>query len=355
MHLDEKNLVNLRNLLEKGAASEAQVRAARNAVSADLSAIARVRRTLQTWKVSSDEMDEIEKEALRIIKSTSLKDLEKIEKDKIARRQSWARVEIRAPFDGMVVEKNVTRGQIVDTTTDLFKIARLSRLAVFANAYEEDQRILRQVQQVLFEQQHKQRKYAPASAEEEEQQRWQQIQRIPIPWVVHLTSDPEKIPLPSEAIERIGYIVDPNQKTNLAIGRVENTSGELRVGQSVTAEVEVPPPPDVVSVPVSALVEDGETSVLFVQLDGKKHKYAMKQVVVVERFNGVPPLHRTWWWWDDENNRTPRLYAYIRSKLDREQKDRGFQELKPGEMVVVGGAIELKAALEEVQARARRK
>src|SRR5205807_2590961 len=129
----------------RGHAPEAQLRAARNLVSSDLSAIARVRRTLQTWKVGRDELEEIEQEAKRIIKSTSLKDLNAIEKDKRirARREHWARVEVRAPFDGMVVEKNVTIGQIVDTNIDLFKIARLSRLAVFANAYEEDQRILR--------------------------------------------------------------------------------------------------------------------------------------------------------------------------------------------------------------------
>jgi cobalt-zinc-cadmium efflux system membrane fusion protein len=304
LHLDEKNLTNLKALAEGGAGSEAAYRQAQNAVSTDLNAIARARRTLAIWKVGKDEIDEIEKEADRIIASKSRQDLDKM-KDK---SEKWARVEVRAPFEGVVVEKNLTLGSMVDPSQDLFKIADLSRLAVFANAYEEDQRLLQKIQQ----------RVAPA----------------PIPWRVHLTSDPDRTPLSSPGIERIGYIVDPTQRTNLAIGRVRNKSGELRVGQSVTAEVDVPPPPDVVSVPASALVEDGDSSVLFVVVPGKEHTYAMRRVVVGERFNG---------------------HAYIRSFLDDKQKALGLQELHPGEQVVIGGAVELKAGLEEVQARARRK
>jgi cobalt-zinc-cadmium efflux system membrane fusion protein len=322
LHLDERNLQALKVLVEKGAAADAQYRQAKNQVSADLNAIARARRTLQTWRVDPEEIKEVEEEAKRIIGSKSDADLKKRVSDNA---EKWARIEIRAPFDGVVVERNVTLGHIVDSTTDLFKIADLSRLAVFANAYEEDQRIL---QQILAD-------------------RRKQGYTLQIPWHVYLTSDPSRTELDSTGIERIGYIVDPTQKTNLAIGRVNNPRDELRVGQSVTALVDVPAPPDVVAVPAQALVEDGETSVLFVQVDPNKHEYVMKQVAVIERFNG------------GEGNGKPaggtRLWAYVRSKLDKKQKDAGLQELKPGEMVVVGGAIELKAALEEVQARARRK
>jgi cobalt-zinc-cadmium efflux system membrane fusion protein len=287
-------------------------------VSADLSAIARVRRTLDTYRVSKEEIEEVEREAKRIIASKNLEALNKLKETR-----KWAQVEVRAPFAGVVVEKNVARGQIVDPSTDLFKIADLTHLAVFANAYEEDQKILQDIKLRL---------------------------RTPeIPWRAFLTSDPEKKPLASPGIWRIGYIVDPTQKTNLAIGRVENPGEVLRVGQSVTAYVDVPAPPDVVSVPATALVEDGETSVVFVLKDAARRVYAMKQVKVVERFNGPEPLP------GQEHNGERRQFAYIRSKLTRKEKDAGLQALKPGELVVPDGAIELKAALEEVQARARRK
>jgi len=39
---------------------------------------------------------------------------------------------------GVILEKNFTVGDIVDTTHDMFKIADLSRLGVMANVYEED-------------------------------------------------------------------------------------------------------------------------------------------------------------------------------------------------------------------------
>ena len=45
---------------------------------------------------------------------------------------------MRAPFAGVVLEKNITTGDIVDTNLDLFKVADLDRLGVMADVYEED-------------------------------------------------------------------------------------------------------------------------------------------------------------------------------------------------------------------------
>src|SRR5262249_30468012 len=125
-------------------------------------------------------------------------------------------------------------------------------------------------------------------------------------------------------------------------------NGQLRVGQSVTALVPLPAPPGVVSIPASALVEDGADSVVFVKPDPrKKDLYLMKRVVVVQRFtgeNGGGRIGR-----EEKNNQ-----AYILQSPSAEQRRKGLQGLDPGERVVVEGAVELKAALEEVQARARR-
>src|SRR5262249_46816355 len=47
-------------------------------------------------------------------------------------------------------------------------------------------------------------------------------------------------------------------------------------------------------------------------------------------------------------------FAYIRSTLTARERQAGLKPLPPGDRVVCSGAVELKAALEEVQARARR-
>ena len=41
--------------------------------------------------------------------------------------RSWAEVEVRCPFDGTVLEKNVVAGDIVDTSLDLFQDCRFER------------------------------------------------------------------------------------------------------------------------------------------------------------------------------------------------------------------------------------
>jgi cobalt-zinc-cadmium efflux system membrane fusion protein len=302
--LDHQNREELADLWKRGAGTYASYRAAENAVAADLNNIARVRRTLDIWKVKPEEVKEIEEEAKRILASKNITDLTQIK----ANHERWARVEVRAPFEGIVVEKNLAVGAMVDPTQDLFRVADLRQLAVFANAYEEDQRLLQDMQA--------------------------QLRPAPVPWRVHLTADPEKRPLVSDGIERIGYIVDPTQRTNLVIGKVENKDDRLRVGQSVTALVNVPAPANVVSIPATALVEDGDDSVVFVQPDPNKLVYVMKRVFVVQRFNGQ---------------------AYVLSKLNDKQKKAGLKELAPGEWVVASAVVELKAALEEVQARARQK
>ncbi len=303
LSLDEENLKELEDLWRKEAGSEANYRAAKNAVSGDLNNIARVRRTLDIWKVTPEEVKEIEEEAKRVLSSKNIRDLNQIKDN----HGKWARVEVRAPFDGIIVEKNLAVGSMVDPTQDLFRVADLRKLAVFANAYEEDQRLLQDMQA--------------------------QLRPSLVPWRVHLTADPEKTPLSSDGIERIGYIVDPQQRTNLVIGKVDNKDDRLRVGQSVTALVDVPPPAGVVSIPATALVEDGTDSVVFVQPDPKKLMYVMKRVFVVQRFNGQ---------------------AYVLSKLTDKQKQAGLKELTPGEWLVASAVVELKAALEEVQARQRR-
>jgi cobalt-zinc-cadmium efflux system membrane fusion protein len=296
LSIDQETLTRLEELYREGNTSEAVVRQARRNVSAGLNGVARAERTLRVWRLPEAEIQAVKDEAKRVIARKGQHDRDK-EKD-------WARVEVRAPFDGVIVEKNLTLGAIVDTTFDLYKVADLTKLAVYAHAYEEDLRVLQDLQR--------------------------QLRPRLIPWTVRLPADPESKPLQSDGIERIGYIVDPNQHTDLVIGLADNTSRRLRAGQFVTAAVELPAPEGVVSLPADAVDEDGSDSIVFLQPDPTRLRYALKRVLVTQRFGDM---------------------VYVRSRLTERQEKAGLYGLQPGDRVVTRGAIELKAGLEELQGR----
>jgi len=231
--------------LEKYANSvpERTIREAQIAVEQDIVAIERARRTLRSWMLTEDEIKAIEAEAERIWERHG-KRLPQDEKD-------WARVEIRAPFAGTILERNIAPRDIVDTTADLFKVADLTQLRVWANVYEED---LPGVQALS----------------------------LPFPWHVRLKADPKSKALPGRA-EKIGEIVDPNDHTARIMGRVQNRDGRLKAGQFITAIIDLPPDPNEVQVPAGALVEDGSESIVFVQPDKDKDIYVERHVQVARR------------------------------------------------------------------------
>jgi cobalt-zinc-cadmium efflux system membrane fusion protein len=248
LRTDQETLDRYEKLYKEGAIPEGQLRQQRRAVESGLNAVSRAERTLRVWRVPEDEIQAVRDEAEKIRQRGGKRDPEK--------ERNWARVEVRAPFAGLVVEMNVSFGDIVDTSTDLFKVANMDVLTVWAHAYEEDLPALR------------------ALPKDERR------------WTVRITSDPTAPPVPG-TIDNIGRIVDPNQHTALVTGRIQNPGDELRAGQFVTATVELPPPPQVVAVPIGALVEDGEQSVVFARPDPKKDEYRMRQVLVVQRRRDV--------------------------------------------------------------------
>jgi cobalt-zinc-cadmium efflux system membrane fusion protein len=301
LRLDQETLTRLEELARSGATSEANVRQARRNYEADLTAVARAERTLRVWRLPDAEIDAVKEEADRIRQRKGQRD-----KDK---ERDWARVEVRAPFAGVVVEKNLNIGDIVDTSQDLFRIADVSHLAVWAHAYEEN---------------------LPALLALSPQERC---------WEVRLEADPGA-PSIRGTIEDIGYVVDPNQHTALVFGHVENKptdeknngDGPLRTGQFVTATIRLPPPSGVVAVPATALVEDGHDSIVFVQEDPARSEYTMRRVAVDTRLTNT---------------------ILVRSRLTAHENDLILKPLRAEEKVVVQGAVELKAALEDMQSASR--
>ena len=85
-------------------------------------------------------------------------------------------------------------------------------------------------------------------------------------------------------------------------------------------------------VQAAALVEDGQESVLFVETDPRQSHYRLRRVAVVRRM--------------------PKE-VYLRAEVTPEQSARGLQPVRPGERVVAGSAIQLRAALDDLLAAAK--
>ena len=224
-------------------------------------------------------------------------------REKTANREEmvaqWAKLEVLAPLDGTVIERNVALGELVDTSSDLFKIADLSRLGVLAYAYEEDLPTL---------------DCLPAS------------QRV---WSVTVGSGGDAATRIGR-FDQVGCIIDPNQHTALVMGWVDNPDGKLRVGQFVSTRLEIPPPPGEVVVPASALCEESDRTSVFVQSAGKA-TYARRSVAVTRRHGDK---------------------VCIRSRPTPEEARRGLEPLAAGEQVVVSRVVELSACLDSLQQNA---
>src|SRR5262249_19517467 len=155
-----------------GGSSEAVLRQARWALSASLTAANRAERTLKIWKVPDEEIQAIKEEVRRIIGRKGVRDAVK--------EKQISRFEIRAPGDGTILERNVSRSEMIrDGTMILFQIALLDKLKVVVEVPEADLPLL--------------------EALKPEQRRW--------------TIRPGAGPAVEGRIDGIGVVVDPKKHT----------------------------------------------------------------------------------------------------------------------------------------------
>jgi cobalt-zinc-cadmium efflux system membrane fusion protein len=285
LRLDRQTLTRLERLAETGATSERAVREVRRNVEVGEIAVFRAERTLRSWLATDQEIDLIKAESLLIHRQEELQ---------TAHSSDWARVEITSPMDGLIIEKNVSIGDIVDTNDDLFKVADLSVLSMWLHTYEEDLPAILQLS-------------------------------LPLGVRVRLPTNQELGELAGR-IDRVGQIIDPNEHMALLIGSIANPQGKLRAGQFVSVEIDLPPEPDVVAIPSTALADAGNDSVVYVQEDARIPRLKRRHVYVVRRLSDQ---------------------IQVLSTLSADQRERGFQELHLGERVVVGGVLELEQYLEE--------
>jgi cobalt-zinc-cadmium efflux system membrane fusion protein len=301
LRLDEKRLEQREAGYRNGSVPEDTLNQTRRDVLSDRNALERAERTLRTWNVPEDEIkaarDEAEQAALRGGKRDK-------EKERL-----WARSAIIAPRDGTIVERNVGQGEFVaDNTVNLFVIADVGRMQVLAYPPEDTLPTL--------------------LALPRDKRRW--------------TIETVGAPATEGPIDEIGYLLDPNQHTAVVKGYIPNREGKLRAGQFASASVELPPPPDVVEVPLTALVDDGKLSFIFVQSGPDKAQFTLRRVLVTHRFEKT---------------------AFVKSKLTPKEMERtpdqvkkgipAAEPLRPGERYLTTGALELRAALEDLLSKAR--
>ncbi|HQR05928.1 MAG TPA: efflux RND transporter periplasmic adaptor subunit [Gemmatales bacterium] len=234
---DEETLNRLKTLGQEGASSERSIRDAQRTYDADRIALERAERTLRSWRLTDEEIKEVRQEAVLNKNGTRTEN-----------QQNWARVEVRAPQDGVILEKNFSVGDIIDTNFDLFKLGHLKQLKVWAHAYEEDLPLL---------------------------------ESLPKPYRCEICLPAQSGANCTGEIQQIGAVVDPNQHTVLVMGTVNNDQGHLRIGQFVTVKLSLPPRHDELLLPAEALVEDGKESVIF--LKKADNDYERRAVHVLRR------------------------------------------------------------------------
>lgn len=292
--LDEETLKRLQDLAERGATPEQKLRDAQHNYEADLIAETRAERTLRSWRLSDEEIARIRKEA---------DDLHEHKKSLDPRTESnWSRVEVLAPVSGVLVEVNAGPGDIVDTTLDLFKIADLGKLRVQCQVYEEDLPLIQEL---------------PAAERN---------------WTVQLGSDQKGKALHGgfDRFDQIGHIIDPNTHTAQVLGWVDNSDDRLLIGQFVTATISLRPPKNLVAVPVGAVIDSGAGATVFVKqpdpADSGGYRVQRRRVALMRQGDDT---------------------VGILADPSKEQRRQGVQPLRPHDVVIASGALQLAAELEE--------
>jgi cobalt-zinc-cadmium efflux system membrane fusion protein len=282
--LDETILKNFEKA-GPGAVPQRTFDEAKRNVEADKILVNAARRTLVSWRLSEEEIDDVADEARQL----------RSDEQQTAAATTWSQLQIWAPSidDGVVLEKSVNVGEVVDTNDNLFKIANLSTIQVLAYVYEED---LPAIEQLRPDERH---------------------------WDIDLKSDPNDKPRPGK-FSLIGSVIDQTMRTAPIVGWLDNHDHKLRINQFVTATVNLPADPAMVKLPTSALIEEGSTAAVFVETNRELHEVTRRVVAVTRRGEKM---------------------VFVRAEPNEEERKDSALPLHIGERVVMSGALELDSEL----------
>ncbi len=158
-------------------------------------------------------------------------------------------IPILAPFNGRVISRNVTRGQVLETNRALFSLADLSDVWVVANIPEKDVRFLRRAQSVE----------------------------------VRVSAYPGEV-FPG-TITYIGDVLDPETRTLRLRVTVPNRDGRLKPEFFALVRLYAQTEPNALVIPAEAVQQDGKDAAVFVQLDPQQ--FVRRSVVVGEEHGGM--------------------------------------------------------------------
>ncbi|HEX4132607.1 MAG TPA: efflux RND transporter periplasmic adaptor subunit [Pirellulales bacterium] len=285
--LDKKLLTRLEQV-EKGVVPERQLFEARRNVEADVVAEAKAERTLRSWRLTDEELNEVRREARELHEQ-----LNPMADDDVER--TWAELNVPAPMDGMIVEKNFNVGDIVDPSQDLFKIASLDPIQVMANVYEEDLPSLKRL---------------PPNEHN---------------WTIEMRSSTNERPIKG-TFDVIGAVIDPVQHTGVVQGWLPNPNGRLSAGQFITATVQLPADPAMVAIPTAALIEEGTVGAVFVETS--RGHLQRRNVAVTRR---------------------GRTLVFVRAEPTPAERRLKLEPLHAGERVITSGGLQLLAELNSLQ------
>jgi len=162
------------------------------------------------------------------------------------------------------------------------------------------------------------------------------LERLPAnrrDWTIYLKADPSEEPLKG-SFDRVLPIIDPTLHAAMVRGWVDNSRGRLRVGQFITAWINLPTPKDEVSIPVSALVDQDGQTFAFVRSRTDPHRYSRRKVFPVRRRDEIVSLS-----------------CHSRTRPATTGCD--ADPIEVGEWVVTTGGLQLAAELTNLQSQAK--
>jgi len=196
------------------------------------------------------------REGLRLLGMDD-KEIRTLERAQTIRSQ----VAIVAPFAGRVIARDLTKGELVETTHKLFVVADLSTVWVVANVSEKD---------VSYVQ------HAAAAPNQ--------------PVEVYVAAYPDEVF--QGTVSYVGDVLDSVTRTMQVRLALPNSTGRLKPEMFATIRVLSEPAPDILVVPEAAVQHDRDRSFVFVQrepgvFEARTVKLGGRNGTVVEVLEGV--------------------------------------------------------------------
>ncbi len=202
----ERSHVRAKELYENKAVSLAELQRREAAIKAARAEARETRNRLELLGVSREEIDRLDRE--HTIK---------------------ADMPLHAPFDGRVITRNITKGEVVETDQKLFTVANLTDVWVIGNVPEKDIRFIRKDQHVN----------------------------------VVLAAYPHA--MFSGTITYVGDVLDPATRTMSLRVTVSNPERLLKPEMFAVISVYAPSSPDALSVPLAAVQDGPVGKMVFIQ------------------------------------------------------------------------------------------